>query len=164
MTALLIAVAGGAGGFLGSTVSAWVGHRTQDHAARRAQQQRDADALGPVLSYLVDTDPTRLANNVTPDQEERERVFRELKDRRDKLRVQLLVVAAGHPDEEVRLMCRELSARLYNALTSASWAIHDQYEPGYGENLTENAQAEHQLAYDLAEQLLEAIANYGSGK
>lgn len=162
LTALLVACAGGLGGFAGAGLSAWITHRSQDRARRYEQQRRDAEVVGPVLDYLVDSDPTRLTMNASPDSAQQTAELQKLKDRRDRLRTGVLVLAAGHPDPVVRERARDLSVALYNALTSAAWAVRD-LSFRTDRSALEVAKGDHASAQEIAESLLRETARYGRG-
>ena len=158
--AVLVALAGGVGGFAGSALSVWVSNRSQDTTHRREQQRRDAEALGPVSSYLTDSDPQRLAFNMSPDTEVQSERMQKLVSARDRLRIGLLVLAAGHPAPAAADLARQLDTALYNALTSARWAVSDLHSAkdlGY----LDQAIADHARAQSLLSELNQASARYG---
>jgi hypothetical protein len=163
-TALLVAAAGGLGAFGGAGLTAWFTLRSQDRAHRQEQRLRDAEVVGPVLDYLVDSDPTRLAMNASPDPQRQSDDLAALKERRDQLRASVLVLAAGHPDPIVRARARELSVALYNALSSAAWAVRD-LEFHTDRSALEVATGDHAAAQEAAECVLEESTRYAdSGK
>lgn len=157
-----VACASGLGGFAGAGLSAWIAHRSQDRARRQEQQRRDAEVVGLVLDYLVDSDPMRLTINASPDPEQQNSDLQALKDRRDRLRTGVLVLAAGHPDPVVRERARDLSVALYNALTSAAWAVRD-LTFHTDRSALEVAKGDHAAAQGLAETLLRESSRYGGG-
>jgi hypothetical protein len=163
LTAAVVAAAGGVGAFAGAAFSAWISQGAQRRTQRHEQQRRDAEVVGPVLDFLVDVDPMRLAINASPDADQQNEVLRTLQERRDALRASILVLAVGHPDPVMRGKSRELAVALYNASTSAFWAVRDLHEQR-GRNMLDVSKGDHAAAQQLAEELLDESARYGEGR
>lgn len=163
-TAVLVAVVGGVGGFAGSSLSALVTDRGRRRDRREDRQLDSARAMGPVLAYLVDSDPERVGFNASPDPAQNVARLTELFTRRDQLRGELLVLAAGHPAESVRGVARDLEGAIYNALLSCTLFVNNLPGGGYGsERYHKAAVDDHQKAQWLAELLLKEIAYQGRG-
>jgi hypothetical protein len=161
-TAVLVAAAGGVGAFAGAAVSARLTHRGRREERRREQQRADAATLGPVMAFLTDADPDRLAINVRSDVAEQEKVMSPLRDRLDGIHGSLLILAAGHPSDQVSDLARRLAIALRTSFTSASWLVQDvirHSEVSY----RDKAKEDHDQARQLAEDLLRGIARYGHG-
>ena len=161
---VLVALASGAGAFGGAAFSTWWTHRTGEQQRRREQQQRDAATIGPVMGLLADADPQRLTMNLRRDPMEQAAINTALGDRLDQLVGQLLVMAAGHPDDTVRASCRELSVSLRNAHISAMYAVTDFLSNRQVTGSLKTAKDDHDTARRVVERLLEEVARYGSGR
>jgi hypothetical protein len=151
---VLLALAAGLGGVVINTA---VVHREQNRAHWREQQRKDSETLGPVLVYLTNSHPTRLAANKPSDAKEVSRTLRVLGERRDRLRENVATLGAGHPDPVAARLARELEVALHNALVSAAWVLHDV---GDADTLA-HANADHDLARTLTDDLIEQSARYG---
>jgi hypothetical protein len=156
---VLVALASGAGAFGGAAFSTWWTHRTGEQQRRREQQQRDAATIGPVMGLLADADPQRLTMNLRRDPMEQAAI-----NRLDQFVGQLLVMAAGHPDDTVRASCRELSVSLRNAHISAMYAVTDFLSNRQVTGSLKTAKDDHDTARRVVERLLEEVARYGSGR
>jgi hypothetical protein len=122
-TAVLVAIFGGLGAFLGAALSAVLTHRGRSEEHRREQQRADAAALGPVMAFLTDADPDRLAFNLHPDAAEQEKVMSALRERLDGIYGSVLILSAGHPSEQVGDLAGRLATATRNAFTSATWLV-----------------------------------------
>ena len=162
-TAVLVALAGGLGAFAGAALSAVLTHQGRREEHRREQQRTDAAVLGPVMAFLVDADPDRLAINVRSDAAEQEKVMSALRERLDGIYGSLLILSAGHPSEQVRDLARKLAVAVRNNLTSASWLVNDLIRRSELSN-RDKAKEDHEQARNLAEDLLGEIARYGRGR
>jgi hypothetical protein len=161
-TAVLVAVAGGAGAFAGAALSAWLTQHRRRKERRQEQQRADAAVLGPVMAFLTDVDPDRLAANVRSGATEQEKVMSPLRDRLDGIHGSLLVLAAGHPSDQVSDLARRLAIAVRSTFTSVSWLVQDlirHSELSY----RDKAKEDHAQASQLAEDLLNEIARYGRG-
>ena len=161
---VLVALASGAGAFGGAAFSTWWTHRTGERQRRREQQQRDAATVGPVMGLLTDADPQRLTMDLRRDPVKQAAINTALADRLDQLVGQLLVMAAGHPDDTVRASCRELSVALRNAHVSGMYAVTDFLSNRQVTGSLKTAKDDHDTARRVAERLLEEVATYGSGR
>jgi hypothetical protein len=156
-TAILVAVAGGAGAFAGAAFSAWLSQHGRRKERRQEQQRADAAVLGPVMAFLTDVDPDRLGFNIRPDVTEQEKVMSPLRDRLDGIHGSLLVLAAGHPSDQVSDLARQLAIAVRSTFTSAAWLVQDlirHSELSY----RDKAKEDHEQARTLAEDLLNEIA------
>lgn len=158
-TAVLAAVAGGAGAFLGATLTTIFNFRTQDKSHRREQLRRDADTLGPIREYLqVRVNPERLAINAPVDDQQTEELHRRLLDERDLHISAVQVMAFGHPDAGVRSKAQEFATALFNTGHSAGWVLRDPIREG---RLREAADQSHDRAMKLLQELYELTTAYG---
>jgi hypothetical protein len=154
-TAVIIAVAGGFGAFLGASLTAGLMYRAWRTDRRREQQRSDAEAIGPVAVFLTDAHPDRLAFNARSNDEEQAQVMHALRDRLDASRPRLLVLATGHPRADVRKLAKELEVALSNAYTSAAWFVADIRSGGDFDR--EKALQDHGKAEALTDRLMEQI-------
>ncbi|MFE7224271.1 hypothetical protein ACFU7D_05770 [Nocardioides sp. NPDC057577] len=156
--ALTVAVVGGAGGFAGSWLSTWMSLRSQARSRRQEQQQRDGAVVGAVLDYLGIADPRRLAGQ-TADPDLRSQELRDLEWRQGELRLQLQVLASGHPDVAVSDTARGLATSIHNSFSSTAVAVHDVGTPNHW-TLLETAVSDHAATRKLAEELLDKTRRY----
>jgi hypothetical protein len=158
-TAALVAASGGAGAFMGGTVTTFFNYRTHDKGHRREQLRRDADALGPIREYLqVSINPDRLCINATPDDQATAELYQKLLAQRDLHVSAVQVMAFGHPDADVRSVAQTFATSLYNAGHSAGWALREPLRNG---RLREAANQDHREALELLERLYELTTAYG---
>jgi hypothetical protein len=155
---ILTALAGGAGGFAGAALSAWLTVRSRSTDRRREQQRRDAEVIGPVYSLISDAHPDRLAFNLSRDVDVQRERMEALRLRGNTAVGGLYVMAAGHPDGNVRSVSRDLAVDVQNALTSAGWFIHDMTQDR-DQGYRDTAMGDHQKARDLLEQLTTLVAS-----
>ncbi|MEU6135860.1 hypothetical protein [Nocardioides sp. NPDC047086] len=156
--ALTVAVVGGVGGFAGSWLSTWMSLRSQARSRRQEQQQRDGSVVGAVLDYLSGADPRRLAGR-TADPDFRSQELRDLEWRQGELRLQLQVLAAGHPDVAVSETARDLATAIHNSFSSTAMAVHDVGSPNDGA-LLETAVVDHAATRKLVEELFDKTRRY----
>ncbi|MET8521813.1 hypothetical protein [Nocardioides sp. NPDC004968] len=156
---LAVAVVSGAGGFAGSWLSTWMSLRSQARNQRHEQQQRDGPVVGAVLDYLASADPRRLAGAGTADPGQRTKELPDLKWRHGELRLQLQVLAAGHPDAEVSGIARDLATAIHNSFSSTAMAVHDVGTPN-DKTLLEIAASDHAATRKLAEDLFDKTKRY----
>lgn len=149
---LMVAVVGGAGGFAGSWLSTWMSLRSQARIRQHEQQQRDGAVVGAVHDYLGVADPRRLAGVGTADPDYRTQELRDLEWRHGELRLQLQVLAAGHPDVEVSDTARDLATAIHNSFSSTAIAVRDGGTPN-DRTLLETAASDHAATQKLAEEL-----------
>ena len=116
------------------------------------------------MCFLTDADPQRLTMSLRRDPVEQAAINTALGDRLDQLVGQLMVMAAGHPDDTVRASCRELSVSLRNAHISAMYAVTDFLSNRQFTGSLKTAKDDHDTARRVAERLLEDVARYGSGR
>jgi hypothetical protein len=159
-TAVIAALAGGVGAFLGASLTALLGERGRREAHRRAQQRADAEVIGPVMAFLADAEPDRLGINVRSDLAEQQKVMAPLAERADSAYGALLVLAAGHPDAHIRDLARQLALAVRNTFGSTSFFLVDLVRTS-GMEMRGQAKADYQAATELAERLLTEIARYG---
>jgi hypothetical protein len=157
-TALLVALAGGLGAFLGAAFTAWLTLRRRREEHRREQQRADAAVLGPVMAFLAETEPEGLGISVDPESAVQQ--MSELGSRADGVYGSLLVLYAGHPSERVSDLARKLASAERSAFKSTSLFIHDRIERSGGDTYAQ-AKKDHDQTTKLAEDLLEEIARYG---
>jgi hypothetical protein len=156
--ALTVAVVGGVGGFAGSWLSTWMSLRSQARSRRQEQQQRDGAVVGAVLDYLGAAEPRRLAEVGTVDPDRRQELP-DLEWRHGELRLQLQVLAAGHPDAAVSDTARDLATAIHNSFSSTATAVHDVGTPNH-RILLETAASDHAATRKLAEELLDKTRRY----
>jgi hypothetical protein len=159
-TAVVAALAGGAGVFLGAGVTAFLGERARREEQRREQQRADAAVIGPVMAFLTDAEPDRLGMNVRSDMAEQQKVMLPLAERVNGIYGSLLVLSAGHPDERVSDLARKLAVAARNAFGSASFLVSDLVRHS-GVEMRDQAKADHETARKLADELVAEIARYG---
>lgn len=157
--ALTVAVVGGVGGFAGSWLSTWMSLRSQARDRRHEQQQRDGAVVGAVLDYLGSADPRRLAGVGTADPGHRAQELPDLEWRQGELRLQLQVLAAGHPDVAVSDTARDLATAIHNSFSSTAMAVRNVGNPNHG-TLLESAASDHAAARKLAEELFDKTKRY----
>jgi hypothetical protein len=155
-TAILAAIAGGLFGFLAAVLIRY-GARAE---RRREQQRADAAVLGPVMAFLTDADPDRLAFNLRGDAAEQEEVMSPLRERIDNIYGSLLILSAGHPDGRVSELAGQLATAARNAFTSAGLLVNDMLRKS-DTSYRDQARADHDEARKLAAELLTEIARYG---
>lgn len=157
--AVVVALAGGAGAFLGATVTTFFNFRTQDKTHRREQLRRDAETLGPIREYLeITINPKRLAINAPANDQDAQVLYEKLVSQRDQHLAGVNVMASGHPDPAVRSTAREFAIELYNAGHSAGWMLREVLREG---RLRDAANEDHQNALDLLDQLDKLTTEYG---
>lgn len=158
-TAVVVALAGGTGAFLGASVTALLTMRTQGKTHRREQLRRDAETLGPIRRYLeITIDPKRLAINAPVDDQSAQALHEKLLSQRDQHLAAVNVMAAGHPDSVVRATAKKFAIGLYNAGHSAGWMLRDALHDG---RLRDAAGEDHQNALELLEKLSDLVEAYG---
>lgn len=158
-TAVVVALAGGAGAFLGASVTTFSNIRTQDKSHRREQLRRDAETLGPIREYLeITINPKRLAINAPVNDQDAQALYEKLLGQRDQHLAAVNVMAAGHPDPAVRSTAKEFATELYNAGHSAGWMLRDALREG---RLRDAANEDHQNALDLLDKLYKLTTAYG---
>lgn len=158
-TAVVAALAGGAGAFLGASVTAFLATRAQGKTHRREQLRRDAETLGPVREYLeITINPERLAVNAPVDDQAAQALHENLRGQRDQHLAAVNVMAAGHPDPVVRSTAKKFAIELYNAGHSAGWMIRDALRDG---RLRDAANKDYQNALEFLEKLNDQTAAYG---
>ncbi len=158
-TAVVVALAGGAGGFLGASVTTFFNFRTQDKTHRREQLRRDAETLGPIREYLeITINPERLAINAPVNDQDAQALYEKLLGQRDQHLAAVNVMASGHPDATVRHTAKEFATELYNAGHSAGWMLRDPLREG---RLRDAANEDHQNAHDLLDKLSKLTTAYG---
>lgn len=157
--AITVAVVGGAGGFAGSWLSTWMSLRSQARSRRHEQQQRDGAVVGAVLDYLGSADPRRLAGVGAADPAYRTQELPDLEWRHGELRLQLQVMAAGHPDVAVSDTARDLATAIHNSFSSTAMAVHDVGTPN-DRTLLETAASDHAATRKLAEELFDKTRRY----
>lgn len=158
-TAVVVALAGGAGAFLGASVTTFFNFRGQDKSHRREQLRRDAETLGPIREYLeITINPNRLAINAPGDDQDAQALHKKLLGQRDQHVAAVNVMASGHPDPAVRSTAKELATELYNAGHSAGWMLRDALRQG---RLRDAANEDHHNALDLLDKLYKLTTAYG---
>ncbi|QOR71365.1 hypothetical protein IM660_03435 [Ruania alkalisoli] len=157
--ALVVALAGGAGAFLGASVTTLFNVRTQDKTHRREQLSRDAETLGPIREYLeIIINPKRLAINAPVNDQDVQALYEKFLGQRDHHLAAVNVMAAGHPDPAVRSTAKEFGTELYNAGHSAGWILRDALREG---RLYNAANEDHQNALELLDKLYKFTTAYG---
>jgi hypothetical protein len=154
--ALGVASIGATAGLLGG----WLQHRytirREQSAARAARLREGATVIAPVALLLTDADPARLGVNINladplgP--------ITELRAKWDELRTPLAAYAVSNPSTVVRDAGQKLIVAVSNALTSASWMLHDHARgASTTEKMLETAKSDHAEARALVECVLASI-------
>lgn len=74
---------------------------------------------------LVDVDPTRRALNVNPASGAEAALWTDINQRRDTVRRELMVLATGHPSDNVRRLAERLEPELFMAAVQTEWFVRD---------------------------------------
>jgi hypothetical protein len=142
------------GGGVGGVVGAWLNGRRQARTERSQRRDRAAETLAEARALLVDANPDRLGINAS--EATFEQTFTALRDRWERIRIQLLTLAAGHPSRRVCDLARQLEVEMANGLTQAQWLVSDLLK-GRDLEAREVANKHHAEALKLLDELDEAI-------
>ena len=74
---------------------------------------------------LVDVDPTRRALNANPAPDAEAALWTDINQRRDKVRRELMVLATGHPADDIRGLAESLEPELFMAAVQTEWFVRD---------------------------------------
>jgi hypothetical protein len=99
----------------------------------------------------------RLTINVNPDHAVEAALWKDLSQRRDQLYRQLLLLAAGHPSQEVATAANELSTALLWAAQHSQIAAIEVLAGRHNTKLIEDARERHATADVAAEKLAAAV-------
>lgn len=151
--ALGVALIGAAAGLLGGWLQHRYAIRREQSATHEACLREGATVLAPVALLLTDADPTRLGVNISladplgP--------VTELRTKWEEVRTPLAAYALSHPSNFVRDAGQMLIVAVSNALTSASWMLHDHARAApTTEKMLETAKSDHAEARALMERVL----------
>lgn len=122
------------------------------------QARRDAEALGPVLAYLDDTQPDRQAVNVPGEVDAASVRLTELTTRWRSVREPLYLLKVSHPDMEVRAGARKLIADLGNVHHWLGWFVADMVKGRDFQESLKQLRTAHQGATECAEDLSRRMA------
>jgi len=84
-------------------------------------------------------------------------MLKELEERRDRIRIPLLILASSHPSPEVRDLAGQLEVELATMLTSTTWFVFDLLHNTDTASTRSDANQHHAEALRLLDRLLEAI-------
>lgn len=129
-----------------------------------ASQPRDraAEVLAEVRAFLVDSFPDRLGFNASP--ERSPEVLRELRERRERIRIPLLTLADSHPSPHIHRLAQQLKAEMANMLQMAEWFVTDLLRNRDSRAARDQANQHHTAAPGLLDQLLDAIHEPETGR
>lgn len=148
------------GGIFGSGISGMVAVMQFRRAGVHALQERrwlDAEVVADAQTLLMDLDPTRRTINVNTDRSVEAKLWEDLNRRRDELYRQLLLLAAGHPSQEVEEAARELSTALLLTAQYSLFAVTQVYGLITSPGLIEEARDKHAMAEKAAAKLVAAV-------
>jgi hypothetical protein len=119
-------IAIGAGAAIGGAlVGAWAQGRVQQRLERQRRRGRAAEVLADVTALLEEADPWRVKqwHGGTVDD-----AMKPFEDRRDKLRVKLVTLAASQPSRRRRRMIRQLDSAVAVSLKSTRSLLESMWD------------------------------------
>jgi hypothetical protein len=114
--------------------------------ALQARRWIDAEVVADARSLLMDLDPQRRAINANPAPGVEDALWKDLRNRRDQLYRQLLLLAAGHPSHEVAEAANELETALLWTAQQSEFAVSELLANRINPKLTEATQERHASA------------------
>jgi hypothetical protein len=121
-----VPIAIGAGAAIGGAlVGAWAQGRVQQRLERQRRRERAAEVLADVTALLDEADPWRVKqwHGGTADD-----AMKPFEDRRDKLRVKLVALAASQPSRRRRRMIRQLDVAVAVSLKSTRSLLESMWD------------------------------------
>lgn len=152
------------GGISGGGVAgaaAFLKLRSDKVEALQARRWVDAEVVADAKSLLVDLDPQRRTINLNRAPGVEAELWKGFHQRRDDLYRQLLLVAAGHPSQEVAATAKELSLALLWTAQHSEFAVVELLADRFNLKLIEAAQERQTTAEVAAEKLETAIKEAG---
>lgn len=125
---------------------------------RREQARRDGEALVPVLAYLADANPQRVAMNLPTVAEDALAIARSMGERMEDIRRQLYLLGISHPSADVRQGAKDLVVRMLNVQYWLSRMIADMAKHRDAQDSTRGLEVEHKAANNLAADLARLMA------
>jgi hypothetical protein len=116
------------GGIFGGGIAGAVSFmqlRSDKAQALQARRWVDAEVVADAKSLLMDLDPQRRTVNVNPASGAEATLWNDLNQRRDQLYRQLLMLAAGHPSQEVAAAADELGLALLWTAQHSQFAVSE---------------------------------------
>jgi hypothetical protein len=161
---LVAAFIGGiSGGGIAGAV-AFMQLRSDKLQALQSRRWIDAEVVADAKSLLMDLDPQRRTINVNPAPGVEADLWKGLNERRDQLYRQLLMLAAGHPSQEVATAANELGVALLWTAQHSQFAVSEVLAHRINSELIERAQERHATAEAAAERLATAIEDAAAPK
>jgi hypothetical protein len=148
-----IAALGGV--ILGAGLGYWFQRALTKEATKERWQRQAADALADLEILLTDAHPDRVAINL--DREAVVEQIAELKERGTLVRREVAVLAAGHPDPDIRAVAKMMQVGIFNTLSSVGWLVSDMLQSRDFQQARQDAVVRHDLVTRLAEQIRERL-------
>jgi hypothetical protein len=113
-----------------------------------------AQAVGPAILLLDRMDPVRVTINVGNAEVEEAR-WKELTQQVYAARERLLIIAAGHPRQDIRKLAEQAQVKLANVLQASGWAVSDLLRNRDNPEWMEHARKTHEEAKDALQELID---------
>jgi hypothetical protein len=155
------------GGIFGGGIAgaaAFMQLRSDKVQALQARRWIDAEVVADAQSLLMDLDPQRRTINANPVPGVEADLWKGLNERRDQLYRQLLMLAAGHPSQEVAAAANELGVALLWTAQHSQFAVSEVLGHRLNLELIERAQERHATAEAAAERLVTVIKDAATPK
>jgi hypothetical protein len=156
------AAVGAAAALGGQVIAGRLQGRNQERMEAGQRRDRAAEVLADVRAFLVDASPDRLGFNASP--ERSPEVLRELRERRERIRIPLLTLAGSHPFPHIRRLAQQLEVEMANMLHMAEWFVSDLLRNRDSRTARDQANQHHATALGLLDQLLDAIHEPETGR
>jgi hypothetical protein len=122
----------------------------------RQRQSADAEAFGPAVLLLDRVNPDRLMISLIPDPVAEAAMLADLRQQISLARERLLVVSAGNPRRQVRMLARIAEVKLANVFHGSSWAVRDLQANRNNPAWLDHARKTHAEAVAAMDALIEA--------
>lgn len=147
------------GGFGGAIPAAVSGLQLRRDKAQALQARRwvDAEIVADAKKLLTDLDPQRRTLNVNPAPGAEAALWKDLNQRKDQLDRQLLLLAAGHPSQEISTAATELGLALVWSAHQTELTVQAQLANRDIVQLLDDAKKRHETAAAAVNKLAEAV-------
>ena len=148
------------GGIFGSGISGMVAVMQFRRAGVQALQARrwvDAEVVADVQTLLTDVHPQRRTINANPDSSIESKLWEGITERRDQLCRQLLLLANGHPSQEVATAAKEMELALVQTVHSSALATMEVLAHRDIQGVIATAEKHHAAAEKAMDKLSAAV-------
>lgn len=154
---LATALVGGIGGGAVTGAVSFVQMRSGRRQGLQARRWIDAEVVADAKQLLMELNPQRRTMNLDPAPGAEAELWKGLNKRRDDLYRQLLLLAGGHPSEEVAAAANELGLGMLWTAQQSQFAVSELLANRMNLKLIEAAQERHETAEATAVKLEIAI-------